>query len=106
MAFVPPGAQSPKELVAILNIERNSQNASHVGNGNFSFEDAGKMSKVNGYIPISFTESELQIKAYLPVLFFLLGKCHNVIVAYGKAMKYLEDIKIAFQEALIGEVGE
>ena len=70
------------------------------------FEDAVKMSKVNGYIPTRFTELELQIKAYLLVLYSILGKSHNVTLAYGKAMKYLEDIKIAFQESLIGEVGE
>ena len=35
MVSVPPSARSAKAIVDILYIEQNSQNASHIGNGNF-----------------------------------------------------------------------
>ena len=81
-----------------------NQSAEHVGNGNINFVDSVTLAKVEGYVPLLFTKSDVQIKIYIPVLCSLMGLRHLLTTGYIKARDYLEDNKIEFQEALINVV--
>ena len=105
MTLVPPGARSSKARAAILGIQQVNQNAKHVGQGNMNFADSVTLSKVEGYVPLSFTESDVQIKTYILVLCSLMGLRHPLTIGYRQARDYLENNKIELQEALINSVG-
>ena len=74
MAFLPPGAISPKAKTARLAIMQAIQKSENA-RGNMTIADSFELNKArgSGYIPLEFSESYLQIKYYLPILVAMLG---------------------------------
>ena len=104
MAFVPPGAVSWKAKAAMLAIVKALQSVEHAAD-NMTIADSVTLSKTEGYIPDDFTESDVQIKAFLPILGAAVGMEHALIVEYKASRDYLETNKIRFQQALIKKCG-
>lgn len=70
-----------------------------------NFANSVILANVDGYVPLTFTESNVQVKMYIPVLCCLIVLCHPLTKGYRAARDYLEENKIEFQEALINAVG-
>ena len=63
MTFIPPGAISPKSKVAMLALMMAIQSAGDAA-GNMTIADSVALSQAgsNGYIPLDFTKSDVQVK--------------------------------------------
>ena len=74
---------------------------------NMSVADSVALSQAegNGYIPLDFTESDDQVKCFLPTLCAVLGLEHVLVTEYRKSSDYIKDTKIEFQQALIETCG-
>ena len=59
----------------------------------------------NGYIPLDFPESEIQIKCFLPILVAMVGAEHDLVKEYSDSRDFIKDHKLEFQQALIEECG-
>ena len=103
MNMVPPGTVSAAGRASILSTAQHSQNITHMmhTDGNIAMADAIAMGKVNGYIPLDFSEAEQQVVAYQPVLCSMLGEEHKMTMMYIGAVKYLSLIHISEPTRLV-----
>jgi len=106
MGFIPPGAISPKAKVATLALLRAIQ-SSDDASGNMTVADSVMLNQAggSGFVPQDFTESDIQIKCFTPVLVTMVGANHELVEEYGSCRAFIEDNKLEFQQALVEECG-
>ena len=105
MAFVPPGADSAKAKTAQLAILEALQSAEFAA-GNMSVSDSVALSKTEGYLAEDFTEGEVQIKSFTPVLASAIVPEHPLVAKYIASRDYIETNKIRFYKALTKACGQ
>lgn len=106
MTFIPPGAISPKSKAAMLALMTAIQSAGDAA-GNMIIPDSVALFQAggNGYIPLDFTKSDVQVKSYLAILCAMLGLKHVLVNEYYDSRDYIKNNKIEFQQALIDTCG-
>ena len=104
-ALVPPGADSSKVKATQLAILQALQSGEFAA-GNMSVSDSVALAKTEGYLAEDFTEGEVQIKAFTPVLASAIGTDHPLVTEYITSRDYIESNKIRFYKALTKSCGQ
>ena len=97
-ALVPPGADSSKAKAAQMKILLALQSADFAA-GNMSVPDSVDLAKTDGYLAEDFTEGEVQIKSFTPVLASAIGTEHPLVMEYLASRDFIEKNKIRFYKA-------
>ena len=68
--------------------------------GNMPVSNSVALSKTEGYLAEDFTESEVQIKSFTPILASVIGPKHPLVTKYITSRDYIETNKIRFYKVL------